>query len=243
MRQSKSSAVLVECAGPSGSGKSTFIKMLIADLKQPVTVIHTGLDLPNQILPRFLADLRHHNWKTDIFLFWWFCVFIIRYPRFSFFSFKNIFLEKDTFKHKEEKFRSFLRKSGMFCYAKSKKFKGHIFLVDEGLIQTAHNFLVAPGKKTSLNLTKQFAAQVPLPDNIIYFTEKPEELIRRLLKRGEFSPRVSGDESLEMFVREAVTMFSTIFRNPRIKNILLNSKEIQLGKTLELKRRSQNEKR
>jgi deoxyadenosine/deoxycytidine kinase len=238
MRHTKLPAVLVECAGPSGSGKSTFIKMLIGELKQPVSVVHTGLDLHNKILPRFLADLQQQNWKADLFLVGWFCIFVMRYPGFSFFSAQTIFLEKDSLKHKVAKFRSFLRKSGIFCYAKSKKFRGHIFLVDEGLIQTAHNFLVTPGKNTSLSLTKEFVEKVPLPDHVVYFMEAPDELIRRLLKRGKLSPRVSDDESLKMFVKEAFNMFSIMFSSPRLKNILLNSKDLQLTESLELKRRS-----
>ena len=228
MKSSHVPPFVVECAGPSGSGKSTFIKRLMEIVDVPYVVVHTGLNYRSSLLPPHLADLTKHNVRTDISMLPWFILFCLKYSSFTRFSIKHILKSPTNWRHKIPIFRSFLRKSSLSIFLKRPKFNGYLILVDEGLIQSLHNFLVFPNGKVNENYVKKFSELVPLPDKIIYFNQNTDCISSQLTKRGFLSPRLKGFEEVNTFIQNAYLAFTVFSKNSRLKDCLLPVSEFIL---------------
>tara|TARA_Y100000588_G_C14270734_1_gene932182 strand:+ start:2082 stop:2822 length:741 start_codon:yes stop_codon:yes gene_type:complete len=212
---------VVECAGPSGCGKSTFLKRLMEEIGEPFVAVHTGLDFQSPLLPAHLADLTKQNIKTDIHMLPWFILFSFKHISFTIFSLKRIIAAPASWRHKIAIFRSFIRKTGLSVFLKTTGFNGHFVLVDEGLIQSLHNFLVFPNGKVDDKYAEKFSELVPLPDKIVYFNQSADSISNQLLERGVFSPRLKGSDEVKAFVQNAHNAFSVFSKNPRLNDCLV----------------------
>ena len=207
--------MIVEVTGPSGVGKSTYIKSLVGFLSQ--SGVSTGaicsLDSNHcELIPDYFSDLSSHNIKTDLAALPWFFLLLVVNPGFLIFAISGMLKIDGTVSEKVAMLRSFTRKAGIFRYLKQKKFNDITILVDEGLFHSAHNFLCSPKSHATNERVARFFNLCPLPDRLIVLMASKEILLQRLMKRGDFSPRVKRMEDLVAFVGHSQELFDLFIR-------------------------------
>ena len=102
---------------------------------------------------------------------------------------------------------------GIYRYLNQKKFSHLVIGMDEGLYHSAHNLLVSVHGLADLCRIQKFSALCPTPDLVILLNAPPEVLLKRLMKRGNFSPRVNGQLELQRFVNNAFFLYQEITRS------------------------------
>lgn len=202
--------MIVEVTGASGAGKSTYINNLIdfLDSKGVATgAIHSVGKNYCSMIPDYFSDLSKHNIKTDLAALPWCCLLLFAYPRFFFFVNLRILKTQESALEKVAILRSFIRKAGIFRYLKQRKFRSIVIVVDEGLFHSSHNFLCSPRRHSSSEEVSAFFELCPRPEKLIILTASKESRLRRLLERGDLSPRVKGVPDLIAFVGHSQKLF------------------------------------
>lgn len=87
-----------------------------------------------------------------------------------------------------------------------------VVLVDEGTLQTAHYLFVHSAKEAVAQDIASFARLVPLPDVAVYVRQGERVLVERTLQRGHARIRDASRETVELFVKRAVTALDGLWR-------------------------------
>lgn len=100
----------------------------------------------------------------------------------------------------------------------------NLVVVDEGVLQTAHNLFVHVSVEPNMNDLSTLVRLVPMPDAAIYVRRMESVLIERLVKRGH--KRVPGHSytHAERFVKRAVLTFDNL-----VLRLVLEKKLAALG--------------
>jgi len=215
--------VLVEVAGPSGAGKTVLSEKLIAALrKRGVSLLSVYEDCANrrEELPRNIARSNEHNIKTDLVLLPWTLKFILRHPRFVWFSLKTIVDRQPIKVSKWDILRAFWRKCGLFAYLRRRKFIHNIVIVDEGLFHCAQLYLVHPNEGPDEDSLRRFAHLIPLPDRLIIVNKEPEVLYERSVRRDDFYPSSFTLAERRNFAENGYRVFSYLSELERFKPLL-----------------------
>lgn len=206
--------MIIEVTGPSGAGKTTFITTLIEALQEngfKTGAIHSAALNESLHVPQTFADLSYQNWRTDLKAFPWMLLMAIQYPAFCTFCLRCLLSIDEPFKEKISILRSLVRKLGIFRYLNRRKFKDTVVCVDEGIMHSAHNLLVTATSVANGQTIKKFEKLCPKSDIAILLFADNNVLISRLNDRGDISPRVSGDKELFEFVKNANSLFDSLF--------------------------------
>ena len=120
--------------------------------------------------------------------------------------------------------RNVLRKLGKYEIIRSYGTEEQIILVDEGVLQVAHNLFVHVTDQTAeaaLYSLATFVRLAPQPDVIIYLRQPAALLIDRIMQRGHKRIVERTYENVERFVEQAVSTFDKLAENPALKPKLL----------------------
>lgn len=117
--------------------------------------------------------------------------------------------------------RNVLKKIGIYEIIRFCSTDQQVVLVDEGILQIAHNLFVHVSAETDMEKLSTFARLIPLPDAIVYVKQPESLLIDRTLKRGH--KRISDNlySNVAHFVKQAVVTFDKLVQQSEVQNRLL----------------------
>lgn len=118
-------------------------------------------------------------------------------------------------------FRNVLKKIGTYEIIRSRSSPQEVILVDEGVLQTAHNLFVHVSVQVKREHISTFAELIPLPDVIVYLRQSESLLLDRISKRGHkrIPSRSNGD--MIQFIKKAVATFDALAQEPIVESRLL----------------------
>jgi thymidylate kinase len=118
-------------------------------------------------------------------------------------------------------FRNVLKKIGIYEIIRFRRNGQQVILVDEGVLQAAHNLFVHVSVEVKTEHLTTFAGLVPLPDVVVYLKQPEALLIDRVMKRGHnrIPDRTYGQVS--RFVKRAVVTFDQLAQHPAVEHKVL----------------------
>jgi hypothetical protein len=118
--------------------------------------------------------------------------------------------------------RNVLKKLGIYEIIRFRGSGQDVILVDEGVLQTAHNLFVHVSAEIKPEHLTTFTGLVPLPDVVVYLKQPEGLLIDRVMKRGhQRIPDRSSYDQVAHFIRQAVATFDKLAQHPAVENKLL----------------------
>lgn len=117
--------------------------------------------------------------------------------------------------------RNVLKKIGIYEIIRRRRSDQEVILVDEGILQVAHNLFVHVSVEAKTEELATFAGLIPLPDVVVYLKQPEELLIDRTLKRGHQRIPDRSYGQVVSFIKQAVATFDNLVRYPAVENKLL----------------------
>ena len=117
--------------------------------------------------------------------------------------------------------RNVLKKIGIYEIIQFRRTSQQVILVDEGVLQAAHNLFVHAYAEVKTEHLSTFARLVPLPDVVVYLKQPEGLLIDRTLKRGHKRIPNRSYGTVVRFVKQAVATFDKLVQHPVVENKLL----------------------
>lgn len=117
--------------------------------------------------------------------------------------------------------RNVLKKIGIYEIIRFRSTGQQVILVDEGVVQTVHNFFVHVSVQVEAEQLATFARLIPLPDVIVYLRQPEALLIDRTIKRGHKRIPDRSYSNVARFIKQAVAIFEQLVQNPAVQNKVL----------------------
>lgn len=117
--------------------------------------------------------------------------------------------------------RNVLKKIGIYEIIQFRRTGQQVILVDEGVLQAAHNLFVHACVEVKTEHLSTFAGLVPLPDVVVYLKQPESLLIDRTMKRGHKRIPDRSYGTVVCFVKQAVATFDKLVQHPVVENKLL----------------------
>jgi thymidylate kinase len=117
--------------------------------------------------------------------------------------------------------RNVLKKIGIYEIIRSHSTDRQVILVDEGVLQAAHNLFVHGSLQVKAEHLATFARLIPFPDVIVYLKEPESLLIARTMKRGHKRIPDCSYSNVVRFIEQAVATFDKLVQNPAVESKLL----------------------
>lgn len=117
--------------------------------------------------------------------------------------------------------RNALKKIGIFEIISFRSANQQVILVDEGVLQAAHNLFVHASIEVSMEHLYTFARLVPLPDVVVYLKQPEGLLIDRTMKRGHKRIPDHSYDKVARFVKQAVATFNKLVQYPLVESKLI----------------------
>lgn len=117
--------------------------------------------------------------------------------------------------------RNVLKKIGIYEIIQFRLASQQVILVDEGVLQAAHNLFVHSSVEVETEHVSTFAGLVPLPDVVVYLKQPEALLTDRTMKRGHKRIPDRSYGTVVCFVKQAVATFEKLVQHPVIENKLL----------------------
>lgn len=117
--------------------------------------------------------------------------------------------------------RNVLKKIGIYEIIRWRSTDRQIVLVDEGVLQAAHNLFVHGGVEVKGAHIGTFARLIPLPEVVVYLRQPEARLIERTMKRGHKRIRDGSYGNVDRFVKQAVATFDELVRDPAVASRLV----------------------
>lgn len=207
----------VELAGCTSAGKSTLSRQLFAAAREAGLELHSGSEVVLGGKPRtqtagriWQATRMHAAAATG-------CLANVR-RRAEWIRFCQQTLQDMPISwfRQANQMRKVLKQLG--CYeVLMRADAGTLVLVDEGVLQAAHNIFVHVGAALNPTAVGRFAELVPLPEAIVFVRHDLETLICRTQERGH--PRIPRNASRAVvadFIGQAVAVFDLLQQHERI---------------------------
>lgn len=207
----------IEFIGCTSAGKSTLIKAL-AEIAREEKV---DLVLENDfMLGQFGLGFLKATWWRAVMVHLVAinsCLFRLRRNR-QFIRFATRILRHSGIPLRQQvnQFRLVLKQLGRYEIIRRRCPDDTIVIVDEGTVHTAHNLFVHVSNDLDASEVNEFASLVPLPDLVVYVSEREELLIDRVLERGHRRIAEPTREVVGKFVRRAVEMFDQLSKCERL---------------------------
>lgn len=117
--------------------------------------------------------------------------------------------------------RNVLKKIGIYEIIRFRSSNQQVILVDEGVLQAAHNLFVHVSVDVKPEHLSTFLRLAPLPDVIVYLRQPETLLIDRTIKRGHKRIPDRSYNNVARFVKQALATFNKVVQNPAVENKLL----------------------
>ena len=117
--------------------------------------------------------------------------------------------------------RNVLKKIGIHEIIRSRSTDRQVILVDEGVLQAAHNLFVHGSVQVKAEHLATFARLIPFPDVVVYLKEPESLLIDRTMKRGHKRIPDCSYSNVVRFIQQAVATFDKLVQNPAVESKLL----------------------
>ena len=117
--------------------------------------------------------------------------------------------------------RNVLKKIGIYEIISLRGNDQQVILVDEGVLQAAHNLFVHISGDVKTEHLSTFVRLIPLPDVIVYLRQPESLLIDRTMKRGHKRIPDHSYSNVARFIKQALTTFEKLVENPAVENKLL----------------------
>jgi len=206
--------MIIEVTGVSGVGKTTFIDNLYKDNYYKYKIVFLGHEnYTNTNLPKWFLYLTKINFYSDIFLITLAIFNIFINFKFSLFIIKHILFSKYLCGYKLILLRVLFRRIGFFYLLNMKRFSSYIFIIDEGLFHLSHNILCSPNAIASKTEIINFIKLYPLNGKLIILTDDVKHIYKRIIKRGDYSPRIKNQKEVMGFLQNASHLFDIIIHN------------------------------
>ena len=212
----------IELIGCTSAGKSTLSRSILQACRQQGLEIllgddfvlkQVGLNWVKSHLPRtLLVDL--------LALF----ACIVTWPnnlKFYLFAAQLLFQLPIPQLEKLNLLRNVLKKIGIYEIIRFRGASRQIILVDEGVLQAAHNLFVHSAVQVKMENLATFTQLIPLPDVIVYLRQPESLLIDRTIKRGHKRIPDRSYSNVVPFIRQAVDTFDKLAQNPAVERKLL----------------------
>lgn len=118
-------------------------------------------------------------------------------------------------------FRNVLKKIGAQEIIRYFHNDEQVVIVDEGVLQVAHNLFVHQSVQTDMANLSTFVKLITLPDVIVYLRQPESLLVERIIRRGHARIPDRSHENVIFFVQQAVAMFEELIQNPAVACKLL----------------------
>jgi hypothetical protein len=211
----------IELIGCTSAGKSTLIRKILHTSIEKGVDIFLGTDfvlkqvrlnwIKNHLFRTLLIDLAallaclltcQRNGKIYLFA----CKSLLRLP--------IGMLEKINL------LRNVLKKIGVFEIIRFRNTDQQVVLVDEGVLQAAHNLFVHVSVEVKMEALVTFAGLVPLPDVAVYLKQSERLLVERTTKRGHKRIPDRSYGKVVRFVKQAVATFDELAQHPEVEKKL-----------------------
>ena len=212
----------IELIGCTSAGKSTLAGSILQACREQELEISLGEDfvleqfrlnwIKSHLLRRFLVNLvallaslvtwRNHR---QFYLFATQLLFQLPIPR----------LERVAL------LRNVLKKIGIYEIIRFYSTSQQIILVDEGVLQAAHNLFVHVSVEVKREHLSTFAGLVPLSDVVVYLKQPEGLLINRIMNRGHKRIPDRSHNKVDRFVKRAVATFDKLVQHPAVASRLL----------------------
>lgn len=114
--------------------------------------------------------------------------------------------------------RNVLKKIGLYEIIRLRRRDQQVILVDEGVLQIAHNLFVHVSSGVKSEHLSTFAGLAPLSDVVVYLKQPEDLLIDRTLRRGHKRIQDRSHAKVSRFVKQAVNVFDELVQHPKVKN-------------------------
>lgn len=206
--------MIIEVTGVSGVGKTTFIDNLYKDNYFKDRIVFLGQDNSSKFnLPNWFLYLTKINFYSDIFLILLTIFNVFTNFKFAFFIIKHIIFSKYLCGYKFILLRVLLRRIGFYYLLNMKRFSSYIFIIDEGLFHLSHNILCSPNATASKTEIVNFIKLYPLNGKLIILTDDVNHIYKRIIKRGDYSPRIKNQNEVMSFLQNASNLYDIIINN------------------------------
>jgi adenylate kinase family enzyme len=117
--------------------------------------------------------------------------------------------------------RNVLKKIGIYEIIRFRSTDQQIILVDEGVLQAAHNLFVHGLVRVKAEHLDTFARSIPFPDVVVYLRQPESSLIHRTMKRGHKRIPDRSYINVARFIEQAVATFDKLIQNLTVESKLL----------------------
>jgi hypothetical protein len=117
--------------------------------------------------------------------------------------------------------RNVLKKIGIHEIIRFRSADQQVILVDEGVLQAAHNLFVHDSVQVEVEHLATFVRLIPFPDVIVYLRQPESLLIDRTMKRGHKRIADRSYHNVARFVKQAVATFDQLAQNPMVERKLV----------------------
>lgn len=212
----------IELIGCTNAGKSTLAASILRACRQQGVEISLAEDfvlkqlrlnwIKNRLLRRLLVNLialiaSLLTWKNN--------------RQFYRFAAQLLFQLPIGRLEKTALFRNVLKKIGTYEIIRTYSAGQQIILVDEGVLQAAHNLFVHVSATVNSKHLSTFSELVPLPDAVVYLRQPGGLLIERIMNRGHKRIPDRSYSKVARFVEQAVTTFDKVAQHPAVEERLL----------------------
>ncbi|HLF28445.1 MAG TPA: hypothetical protein VJG32_19095 [Anaerolineae bacterium] len=117
--------------------------------------------------------------------------------------------------------RNVLKKIGIHEIIRFRSTDQQVILVDEGVLQAAHNLFVHSAVQVEMEHLATFVRLIPFPDVIVYIRPPESRLIDRTMIRGHKRIPDRSYNNVVRFVKQAVATFDQLAQNPSVESRLV----------------------
>ena len=211
----------IELIGCTSSGKSTLSRRILHACRERGIDILLGDDfvlkqvrlnwIKNHLLRKLLIDLA----ALFACLLTW-----RRNAKFYRFATRRLLSLPIALFEKINCLRITLKKIGVFEIIRFRSGNQQVILVDEGVLQAAHNLFVFVSVNIKTEHLSTFVGLVPLPDVLVYLKQPEGLLIDRTMKRGHKRIPDRSYGKAARFVKQAVATFDKLVQHPEVEKKL-----------------------
>jgi adenylate kinase family enzyme len=212
----------IELIGCTSAGKSTLIRHILQACREQGIDIILGDDF---VLRQVRLDrIKSHLPRTLLVdLLALTACLMTRRKHFKFYSFSTrlLFQLPIAWLEKLNLLRNVVKKIGIHEIICSRGTDQQLILVDEGVLQAAHNLFVHGSIRVKTEHLATFAELIPYPDVVVYLRQPEAVLIDRTMKRGHKRIPDRSYGNVVPFIEQAIATFDKLVQNPAVKSKLL----------------------